>query len=215
MSFSTLSLPRLQASLAGQVLDAQTKKSVEGVEVRITGMPPAFQKTLGTLALMHGAAWSAMRERADLTYTQPGGVFRFINLPDGAYTLGVSMPNAARLYGMATVSVTVSRDAAGNVTTAFTPIDLPPTAIKGKVLQYLPPASGKPGSTAPLWMAEVRARGSAECAYSTSTGDFYLHNVEPGPRTLLVNAPGLQAGSLAVTVQAGVIAAPAALVLYP
>lgn len=216
MRFSKLPPSRLQAALAGRVSDSHTQQVLSGVTVRIIQMPPGFQRTLAGLALMHGAAWDTLKERPDVALTRADGAFRFINLPDGPYTLQLSIPGAGRLYGTVRQDVTVTRDASGTVTTPFASLALDPTSIKGKVLQFVPPPSnGKPSSTAPLAMAEVRAQGSTERVFTNATGDFYLGNVEPGPRTLLVSAPGFQPGSMTVSVQVGLINAPSPLVLHP
>jgi len=208
MSFLVMPQNRVQAALTGRVIDAQTLATVAAVEVKITGVPAAFQKVIDARKLMHGGAWETMKERVDLTSTRRDGMFHFIDLPNGTYTLTFSMPGLARRYGSTTASVTVTRNGQGKVTTPFTTVNLPPTAIKGKVHRFVPASPGNPATTAPLWMAEVQAKGSGEYSYSNSTGDFYLTDVEPGSRTLVVKAPGFQTGTVTIMLVQGSVAAP-------
>jgi len=215
MSFVVLGQGRFQAAIAGIVRDAVTLVTVPRAQVQITTMPAAFQKILGALALEAGPGWGAMTERVDLTHTAPDGSFRFGDVPSGQYTLTISIPGGDRLYGTAAYTVTVTHAADGTVTPTIAAISLPPTAVRGQVQMYVPPAGGKPSPTAPLPMARVRVRQSGERAYSNQTGQFYLTGAEPGLRTVEVTAPGYLPGSVNVSIQKGVVVIAATVTLYP
>jgi Carboxypeptidase regulatory-like domain len=175
-----------QAAITGKVMDAVTSRPVPGVKVEIAVMPAAFQQWLSLRALQFGSTWGALAERPDRTQTDADGGFRFLDLPDGSYTLSFSIPGpgAARRYGSATQIFTVQRDAQGKIPPSIGAVSLPPTGVKGLVHATVQ------GQPTPLPMAHVRVQGSGELGFTDELGQFYLTDVEPGSRALDISAPG-------------------------
>jgi len=111
-----------------------------------------------------------MVKRPDKTLTAMDGCFYFVDLPDTdeCYTLTVSLPSAGTRYGVANseaIKVVYSNN--GKIT--WTPIGLPPTAIKGRITD---------SKNCPLFMAKVQVDGSSESAFSDIDGNYLLHGLE-------------------------------------
>lgn len=186
---------RHQVAIAGQVANAQTGKGMEGVRVEITAAPAAFTDFLKFHKIQFGERWEAMAERPDRTRTTVDGSFRFLDLPNGQYTLTATLPGAGSRYGAAEARVTVARDANERITRAAASIALPPTTIKGRI---------KAEGGGDLQLAEVRVKGSGERAFSDAEGKYLLAGLEKGERTVLVSAQGFKTKSHNVTLgQAG------------
>lgn len=185
---------RHQIAIAGQVANAQTGKGMEGVRVEITAAPAVFTNFL-KLRQIQFENWEAMAERPDRTRTAADGSFRFLDLPNGQYTLTASLPGAGSRYGVAEARVTVARDANERITRAAATIALPPTTLKGRI---------KAEGGGDLQLAEVRVKGSGERAFSDVEGKYLLAGLEKGERTVLVSAQGFKTKSHNVTLgQAG------------
>lgn len=187
-----------QAAMTGKVIDAVTQRALPSVRAEITAMPPAYQTWLARAALQHGAGWAARAERPDRTLTAADGCFRFVDLPDGSYTVTFSITSAKLRYGTAQKAFVVARDASGVVPLNTVTIMLPPTSAQGTIK-----GGPNPGQSAPLPMARVRVRGSGEVALGDVNGDFYLPFLEPGQRTLDFSAPGFSPVSKTITVALG------------
>jgi protocatechuate 3,4-dioxygenase beta subunit len=147
-----------RARIAGRVTDAATGRPLPGARVAIASGPEA------TAA-------------AD-------GVFRFLDLPAGNYTLTASLPGKGSRYG------TASKPVALGGALAKVDLALPATTVKGKV---------KDPSGQAVRMAEVRVQGSNESAWSDAQGNYVLSGVEAGARRIAVSASGFEKVSEAVT----------------
>jgi len=176
-----------QVAIGGRVIDAGTRKPIGGVLVSLTEMPPAVKVALTRKSIQYGSRWATMLERPDRAATAPDGLFYFLDLPVGKYTMAASFPGSGKRYGTASGTATVSLDVKGNVKMAFVEIVLQPTSVQGKVTG----ANHKAG----VFMAEVRVKGSGERAFSDAQGQYLLGAVEPGKRTILVFAQGYRAVS--------------------
>jgi hypothetical protein len=155
-------------------------------------MPPSFKRKLETAAIQYGKRWEAMTERPDRTQTRENGLFYFLDLPDGKYRLGATLPGAGARCDKADVEVTVSREDKGSRKFDFLNLALPQTVLKGKVTG--------PNHKTGIAMAEVRLKGSGEHAFSDLQGQYLLSGIEPGKRTVLVFARGYREASQAVTI---------------
>ena len=184
---------RHQVAIAGQVSDAQGNVPLGGARVRITSGPAVFTNWLAVHALQYGEAWATLPKRPDQVLTAADGHFHFMDLPNGQYTLTVSLPGAGTRYGSAQVQATVSRNAQGKITMAASDIALPPTTIKGRV--------NGPGN-ANVAMAKIRVQGSGEQTFSDGQGRYLLTGLETGSRTVLVTAQGFRPLSRPVTLTA-------------
>src|SRR5262245_11383861 len=100
---------RHQVALCGIAVDGRTAQPLGGVEVRISAMPQSFADRLKLKALQY-PRWDKLDERPDRTVTRSDGGFRFLDLPDGDYTLKLTLPGALHRYGPVEKTFTVARD---------------------------------------------------------------------------------------------------------
>lgn len=185
---------RRQVAIAGQVNDARTGESIGRVRVAISAAPGAFTGWLAVHASQYGERWATMAQRPDRTVTAADGHYHFLDLPDGQYTLVVSLPEWGTRYGKAQAEVDVSRNAQGHIHMAAAHIDLPPTTVKGRITfqDAEPPEK--------VIMATIRIMGSGEQAFSNGQGHYRLTGIETGERNVLVAAPGYQPASQGVQI---------------
>jgi hypothetical protein len=182
---------RHAVAIAGVVTDAQTNLAVAKAQVHITAAPIEFSEWLEIRARQFGERWEKMAERPDRTKTAPDGHFHFLDLPNGSYSLTVSLPGAGSRYGTADIAVEVTRDAEGRINMAAADMALPPTSIKGQITN---------SEDDPILLAEVRLIGSNERTFSDEQGRYLLAGVEKGERTVMVAAQGYQAMSQDVVI---------------
>lgn len=213
---SFLSFPKTlhQVAIAGKVVDPETSLGVAGASVSITSMPATFTKWLSLRALGYQDRWDRLAERPDRTVTAPDGFFRFIDLPDGDYTVTVSAKEGARRFGDATHSFTVARDADGAIHATIALITLPATGVRGTLVESTTNDDGTT-STTPISMACVEVSGTRERAYTGSTGEFYLTDLEPGARTLSISASGYQTVFVNTTIVYGSVTEMGSFVITP
>jgi hypothetical protein len=154
-------------------------------------MPVVFEQKLAMSSLMYGKRWNILQQRPDKTRSREGGLFYFLDLPDGTYNLSASIPSYGNRYGTVQQSAVVSRSKKGDVKIGFVNLTLPPTAVSGKITG--------PGHKTAVVLAEVRVKGSGERTFSNEEGQYTLAGIEPGKRVLLVSAQGYRLQSQAVT----------------
>lgn len=124
-----------------------------------------------------------------VTKTAADGLFYFLDLPEGDYTLIASMPNSQRRYGVSQgKNVTVSRNDQDDIAISVADITLPSTSIIGKI------SSTIEASDEPIMLAEVRIKGSQDSTFSDSKGEYILSKLEASvrERTVIVQAQGYQ-----------------------
>jgi hypothetical protein len=109
-----------------------------------------------------------MFKRLDRTLTAIDGCFYFINLPDGEYTLTVSLPGTGTRYGFDEQEVQVFHDG-DRIKLAPVNLALPPTAIKGKITGT---------ENKPVFMAKVQVEGSGESTFSNKNGEYLLMGLQ-------------------------------------
>lgn len=177
-------IDRHAVAISGNVTDFQTGKPIGGARVEITAAPAAFTDWLALKALQHGSRWAGLKERPNRTRTAVDGHFHFMDLPDGEYTLTVTLPDSGSRYGEAQVTATVSRNAEGHILMTTANASLSPTTLKGEI-------TSSDGGHAVV-MAEVQVQGSGERTFSSSDGGYLLTGLEVGRRTVSVSAPGYQ-----------------------
>ncbi len=134
--------------------------------------------------------------RPDLTQTTADGLFYFLDLPEGNYTLRASMLNFPRRYGISQAkNVTVSHNDEGNIAIPFADIALPSTNLIGKITHT------SETKAEPIVLAEVRIKGSQERTFSNSKGEYILSGLEASvrERTVLVRAQGYQPNEGTIT----------------
>ena len=165
---------RHQVAIAGRLTEAGPGKPIGGALVSIKsedGMPAAFKSLLEARSMQYGNAWIAMSDRPDRTRTAADGLFYFLDLPDGDYTLMASLANMGKRYGTAQATVTVARKDDGDYKRVFLDLALQATTVRGKISG----TSHKNG----VAMAEVRMKGSGERTFSDGQGHYVLAGIEP------------------------------------
>jgi hypothetical protein len=186
-----------QVAIAGKVVDAVTRRPLPGVRVEIIDAPGAFVRWIELRKVSHGDAWSSLLERPDRRLSSPKGLFYFLNLPDGEYTLSLVLPEAGGRLGKAEQGFVVARDPDGRIDATPITVDLTPTGGQGRIV-------GAAG--APLAMARILIVGSGEETYSEPDGGYSLTRVEPGARALSISLPGFKTTTTTVTLVEGVMA---------
>lgn len=220
---------RHQVAIAGRVSDAQTGRSLGGVQVKITNAPSAFIDPLIILtrsyqvydatlaaarATLDDAGASAVEKlgaaQAILDFLQARSKLKTKrrdqtqSAADGIFYF-LDLPDGAY---MLTASLPGSGTRYGSADTTVTVtsndgnINLVTTEIA------LPPTTVKgqisgpnldDDGIGPVVMAEVRVRRSGEQTYSDGTGHYLLTGLEIGQRTLFVSAGGYQPAEQTVT----------------
>ena len=184
-------IARHRVAIAGRVLDAATGKPVADAAVSMTAMPAAFEKKLALASLAYEDRWNTMLERPDRTRSREDGLFYFLDLPDGKYTLSASIPSYGNRYGAAQQLAAVSRNSKADTKIAFVTLKLQPTAVKGKITG--------PSHKAGVVLAEVRVKGSGERTFTDEQGQYAVVGIEPGKRVLVVSAQGYRSETQPVT----------------
>src|SRR5262249_46599223 len=82
-------------AIRGRVTDALTRQPLMGALVQLTQFPDAFARLLATRAARLGTDSSPL----DRTWSKADGNYRFLDLPDGSYSLTVTLPPAGLRYG--------------------------------------------------------------------------------------------------------------------
>lgn len=191
---------RHQVAICGQVSDAQSGVVIPGVLVQIVQMPEAFKKLLVLRSKQYGPNWEAIKGRLDMVLTAVDGYFYFLDLPAGEYTLSASLPSAGTRYGTAQVTAIVSSDSQGNISKSAANITLPPTAIKGQIVDT---------DQSPIVMGKIQIEGTSNYTFTDSKGNYLLSDLETSkpPLKRLVNVKvygrGFQPASQSVNLSQG------------
>jgi hypothetical protein len=118
---------RHQVAIWGRVVD-DNNKPVAGAQVSMIDMPQEWRQKIDSAASAVGAGWQQLEERGDRTLTQEEGLYFFLDLPAGKYTLQ-AVDRRSGLQAQKTVSVSWDED--GNVKRAIADLKLP-KARKGR-----------------------------------------------------------------------------------
>jgi hypothetical protein len=185
---------RHQVAIAGRVIHGETGKPMSDVVVTIIAMPKAFRQKLDFLAKTRRAPRTIVADGIERTKTRTDGLFYFLDLPDGEYTLSAYVPYQGTRYGPLKQSVVVTRDGDGNFKLALANFALQPTTVKGTVTET--------EHNAPVTMAEIRVKGSGECAFTDAHGQYSLTEIESGKRTVVVTAQGYKMNAKLISLEA-------------
>jgi hypothetical protein len=145
---------RRQLAISGRVTDARTGRPVPGAAVALDGS-----------VAVHTAA---------------DGHYHILDLADGSYTLTASLPAAGSRYGSTSANVTVARRADGDLAGAIADLQLPSTAVSGRVTVAGTALAG----------ATMAVGGSGERTLTDHAGRYLLAGLEAGERRVAVMAPG-------------------------
>ncbi len=165
-----------RGSMAGKVIDAQTRQPIGLATATILSGPSAFEPRLARLARVT---------------TAEDGFWGFIDLPDGQYSVRIEAPPHLH-YGPVTMSFSVQQS---TTKPAIELIALPPTGVRGTVQDG--------DSLAPLPLARVRADGLNEIAYCDRSGQFVVTGVFPGDCKLFIGAIGYRRQTVSASMVIG------------
>lgn len=182
-------------SIAGAVRDKTTLLRVGGALVEIVEGPPAFRALLETQAA--DPAWRRRLDRPDRVFSQPDGIFCFVDLPPGPYRLRVSAPELGTRYGAVEIGPfeVQATPADGPFPVARADVDLPPTRIHGVVTDAV---SGNP-----VPAARVRLLGDTVVVKTGDDGAYDLSRQIAGKPTLQVTASRFQSQTRQLELAAG------------
>ncbi len=79
-------IARHQVAIGGRVVD-EGDQSVAGAEVRIAVMPEAFKRKVTGAAEAAGRGWERSDDRLDRCVSKADGIYYFLDLPAGEYTV--------------------------------------------------------------------------------------------------------------------------------
>jgi hypothetical protein len=79
-------IARHQVAIGGRVVD-DGDQPVAGAEVTITAMPEEFRRKIAGAAETAGRGWKDSDERLDLCRAKADGIYYFLDLPAGKYTV--------------------------------------------------------------------------------------------------------------------------------
>jgi hypothetical protein len=86
---------RHQVAICGRVLDERGER-VSGIHVNIVSMPEVFLTRVSTVTGAAEKKWDDLDERLDRTATRVDGIFYFLDLPAGQYTLSFDTRSDSR-----------------------------------------------------------------------------------------------------------------------
>ncbi|MGI0484854.1 carboxypeptidase regulatory-like domain-containing protein [Pantanalinema rosaneae CENA516] len=175
-----------RVAIAGQVLDLATQQPISGAGVKI----PDLQSPGHLL----------------FTYTQEDGSFYFLDLPNGSYTLQISVPDLAGIYGVVEVTgVKVDTQELTDVglkhLTVIKPIldfkkvELTATQLSGTVIDQT--------TNHAITGAMVQLLGSGLSTRTDKNGGYQFLHLQASIPTLQGSAIGYQPTAQKVTLTAG------------
>lgn len=143
-----------------------------------------------------GAAARQRRQRIDQAWSAADGIFFFVNLPAGDYSLRTSIPEKGTRYG------TVETDPAHPVRVQPPPDNGQPAQV-AQVVMAVPPTRlfgtvTRLDNAQPVARARVRLRGDTAFVKTDDAGKYDLRRLVAGKPTVEVTAAGFKPGVLQV-----------------
>jgi Carboxypeptidase regulatory-like domain len=122
-SWTDWEIVRHQVAIGGRVVD-DSNQPIIGAQVTIIAVPTELKEKLDGAASAAGDDWEHLDERFDRTLTKASGLYYFLDLPAGRYTLQ-AIDKRTGLQAQKTVSVSWVQD--GNVKRAIADFKLAKT----------------------------------------------------------------------------------------
>lgn len=98
---------RRQVAIGGRVVN-ENNNPVAGAQITIKSMPDGFKRQLEGAISEAGAGWLDQEERQDRARSRLDGIYFFLDLPKGSYTLGAVDPQTGQ-QGEKRASVTMDK----------------------------------------------------------------------------------------------------------
>lgn len=86
---------RRQVAISGRVVD-EDNKPVAGAQVTITSKPNEFKRQVEGAVSDVETGWEDLEERLDRTLARLDGLYYFLDLPEGRYTLSAIDPRSGK-----------------------------------------------------------------------------------------------------------------------
>ena len=86
---------RRQVAIGGRVVDGNNNP-LAGVEITITSMPEGFKRRLAAAANGLRDRWVDLAERQGRARSRLDGIYFFLDLPEGSYTLSATDPKTGK-----------------------------------------------------------------------------------------------------------------------
>ena len=102
---------RRQVAIGGRIVD-ENDQPVPGVQVTITAMPKVFKVWMQGAISAAQTDWDELGERPDRRLSRSDGIYFFLDLPEGKYTLHAIDPRSGN---HAETSIAVGWDKKGNI----------------------------------------------------------------------------------------------------
>ena len=85
-AWSDWEIIRRQVAIGGRILD-KDNQPLAGVHVTITSMPEVFKRSVEACSKAVKAGWDELGQRLDRVASRRDGIYFFLDLPEGKYTL--------------------------------------------------------------------------------------------------------------------------------
>ena len=107
---------RRQVTIAGRIVDAQNEP-LAGAMITIMARAGKFKAQVENAARTAGAEWEFLKNRPDRTFSRLDGLYFFLDLPEGQYTMSVSDPRSGKIVE-SQVTVSKDKEKSGRITQA-------------------------------------------------------------------------------------------------
>jgi hypothetical protein len=94
-TWSDWEIIRRQVAIGGCVAD-ENNNPVAGVQVTIISMPVGFKQSVEAASSIAGAEWNELEQRLDRVISGMDGIYFFLDLPEGKYTLAAIVKQSGK-----------------------------------------------------------------------------------------------------------------------
>ena len=122
-TWTSWEIVRHQVAIFGLIKDGQGNV-ISGAQINIVSMPSTFSNRVATAFQASEKEWEDMEERVDRAETNKNGMFFFLDLPSGPYTLNV-IDSRSGIQDEKTVNVSWDKDGNIEMATVTVVLSLP------------------------------------------------------------------------------------------